>query len=174
MARRRVLWVAVAALGTLSLVALLVPAESGDTYCGTALYDTTRAEPCTGTMTMRLVIGVVALVLGLAFVLVLALGRRVGHSRVRAVSAVVLVGVAVTAALVATNRFLQPTRTEWCGSVVNRHRTYEVAIEKRCDALLAPYRNWGLVATAVSVLSLVVGGVVWRGRHQSVTGADRT
>ena len=165
---RSALWVSAATLAAAALVIALWRVESGDTYCGTALYDTVTARPCSSSLLWRRVLS--GLCAGGAVVAVFAaalVGADRVQRRLRAVS-VGLACVASAAALVAVNRLLQPTRSDYCGSVLNRHHTYDTAIEDRCNHLLAPYRATAVVALVVAVIALgwgVVLAVRSRSRH---------
>jgi len=164
MSRRLRLWLyaAAAAFTIMTLVALLWRSEAGDSYCGSVLYDTVTARPCGSTILVRRVL---SLLFGLAaigtFATAAVLGAAPGRRILRSAAAA-LVTAAAVGALMTANRLLQPTRTEWCGSVLNRHRTYEPAIEARCDDLLAPYRNTAIIVGVMALAALVAGTFLWR------------
>ncbi|MFZ9627852.1 MAG: hypothetical protein ACO3C1_00710 [Ilumatobacteraceae bacterium] len=155
-------WVAAAATFGVGLAVALTPVEKGDSYCGTALYDTVLGGQCASPLVWRRAVGL-ALGVGAAGVVTVCglsgVGRRERPARV---GAVVLVVLSVVSAVVVVNRVLQPVPSAWCGSVVNRHRTYEPALEHTCDELLAPYRSAAAWAAAVAAASLVMGVALWR------------
>lgn len=136
----------------------------GDTYCGNVFYDSNRHGACGQRLATQGFFVVLCAVLGLAALVVALLAgvsRRVVLQRVAVLGAVVL---ALTFALVAANRALEPTQDAWCGSVVNRHRTYEPTIEKRCDEILRPNTRKAVLASVGSVIA--AGGAVLMGARQ--------
>lgn len=163
------LWVAAVLSIGAGLAVALTPVDAGDTYCGTALYDTVTVAPCGTTMMWRRILA--AGLVGVALVIVVvnsAVTTDVSHRRWR-VLAGVFIALTAVAALATMNRLLQPARGEWCGSLVNRHRTYEPAIEHRCDELLASHRNGAVVAGATGILMGSLGLVFWRRGRLSET-----
>lgn len=141
---------------------LLWRSEAGDSYCGSVLYDTVTARPCGSPILVRRVL---SLLFGIAAIGTFVTASVSGAPRARRTAralACSLIVVAAAGALIAANRLLQPTHGEYCGSVVNRHRTDEPAIEARCDDLLAPYRNTAIVVGIVAAVALIGGIVLWR------------
>lgn len=150
-------------LGGTGLVVALTPVDVGDSYCGTALYDTTLAAPCTSEMILRRVIAVLCWLGALAIVALIVAREGSARRRARRLWAVGVIGLSVVGGVVMVNRLLQPVRSEWCGSVLNRHRTYEPAIEARCDHLLMPFRNAAITVGIVAAVALVMGiSLLWR------------
>lgn len=160
------LYAAAAAFTIATIVVLLWRSEAGDSYCGSVLYDTVTARPCGSPILLRRVLSLLFGIAGMAtFATASILGAARGRRALRSVASALVIAAAV-GALVVLNRLLQPTRAEWCGSVLNRHRTYEAVIESRCDELLAPYRNTAIVVGVLAVASLAAGVVLWvRSRH---------
>jgi hypothetical protein len=117
----------------------------GDTYCGRVLWDTNLGGGCHDPMVARRLI---ALILG-AFACALTLVA------LRWSIAAVLIVVAGVSCLVAVNRLFEPTVEHYCGSVLNRHRTYDAAFQAECDQLLRPHLVEGVSATAVAFCSAV-------------------
>lgn len=156
-----VLRIVALAAAIVGLVLMLTPVEVGDSYCGTVLYDTSTAEPCTTTMILRrvVVVGCAAIVIAIA---VLRAWNGERARRTYHVAATVLFFCSAIAVVVMLNRLLQPTTTEFCGSVVNRHRTYEPLIEQRCDQLLGPFRVAAAIAGVSAVGLAGFGAWIWR------------
>jgi hypothetical protein len=161
--QRRVLWpLALVGLALLAVAWILAlqPVVIGDTYCGRVLFDT---RPCGGRMaTSR----TSSLVLGCGSVAMLAVALR--HQILRAPMVAVLGLIAALLLIVAGNRLLQPVSDPWCGSVLNRHRYYDAALESRCDHVVAPYRRAGVralgggaAALALALGALVLPGTTW-------------
>jgi hypothetical protein len=167
---RTLRWVSVA-IGAVLIVTAGVLAghevnPSSDDTCGQVFYDTYRADTCSHPMAVQTgwtvtiaAAGVVALAVGM-------IGPR-GQSRRSARVVEFLLGVTAAALLlVGLNRMLQPDEAElFCGSVVNRHTTYEPVRERRCDDLLWPHRR-----AAIASFS---GGVVAAGAAVLIAGHDR-
>lgn len=125
----------------------------GDTYCGTVFYDSNRHGACGQRLATQGLFVVLATLLSLSALVVALLAgvsRRVVLQRIAVMVVVVL---ALTFALVAANRALEPTHGAWCGSVLNRHRTYEPTIEKRCDEILRPNTREAVLASIGSVIA---------------------
>ena len=156
-------WALAALLTGFGLVCAVSPIERGDSYCGTVLYDTTTAAPCSSPIEWRRILVSLCFAGAAALVLLLALSCDRARRRFR-IAGFVLLAIAFVAALVMLNRLLQPTQSEWCGSVLNRHRTYESEIESRCDHLIAAYRNEALGAGIATICSLWFGVRLWRRR----------
>lgn len=83
-------------------------------------------------------------------------------------AAFALSAVAVVFVAVGMTRLLEPTDDAWCGSVLNRHRTYEPAIDSECDSLLAPRRAEAAVPLGAAAASAGLAAVVAR-RLRSVS-----
>ncbi len=110
----------------------------GDSYCGSPFYDSYRNGACGRRLVVLGALAVTCLLLGLS---ALALAWLAGQSPVvwlRSLPVIVLGLVALGLGLVAVHSLVEPTRDRWCGSVVNRHRTYEPEIERDCDRILRP------------------------------------
>lgn len=148
-------------VATIGLAALLTSFEVGDTYCGTALYDTSAAAQCSASVSARRAVAALCAMILIGSLATGASAARAGRRFSRFV-AVVLFAISVASVLVMLNRLLQPTRTEWCGSVVNRHHTYEPVIETRCDRLLDPFLKAAIGAGTVALASLWCGISLWR------------
>lgn len=141
---------------------LLWRSEAGDSYCGSVLYDTVTARPCGSPILLRRVL---SLVFGLAAIGAFATTSISGSPRTRRTIralATLLIVLAAVGVLITANRLLQPTHGEYCGSIVNRHRTYEPAIETRCNDLLAPYRNSAIAVGVIALVALLGGIALWR------------
>lgn len=139
-------------LGALLVVAgavvALIPFETADSYCGRPLWDADRHGPCADRMWVMTVLALGFVGAG-ALVLLAVLRWRVPVLLALASLALVAVG---------TNRLFEPLG---CGSVLNRHRTYEASIERACDERLQPRRNQGVAALsaagAVAITALAIG-----------------
>lgn len=165
-----------AALGVALLGAAVWAATAhvtvGDTYCGTAFYDSTRSGAC-GTH-LRTMGGLAALfsVLGLSALVVAIVAGAPRRAKVRQVPILLAGFVALALALVGLNRVLEPTHSRFCGSVVNRHRTYDAAIERQCDAALRPHVRAAQVAFAGAAGSAALAAVLLvRQRRQLLPAA---
>lgn len=159
-----------AASGVLAIIAVLVllwRAEGGDSACGSALYDTVSSGPCSSPITLRRVLAVIASVLSVSCLATAALPGVRSRVRLLRIAALELLVSSAVGLLVTANRLLQPTRAEYCGSVVNRHHTYDAAIESRCNELLAPLRNTAITVGALSLIALLAGVLVWRRSRRS-------
>ncbi|MCA1675694.1 MAG: hypothetical protein LC799_27125, partial [Actinobacteria bacterium] len=150
-------------LGALLVVAggavALIPFETADSYCGRPLWDADRYGACADRMWVMtgLALGLVgsgALVLLAAF-----------HWRVPALLAVASFALVA----VGTNRLFEPLG---CGSVLNRHRTYEASLERACDQRLRPFRNQGVAA--LSAAGALAIGAVAIGVRRRAGGQRRT
>ena len=153
-------WVLAVIFAVIGLLALMIPVEVGDSYCGAVLYDTSTSEPCTSAMQWRRVVVIIS---GLVLVSIVLRQAWVGSTgrRFSRVAACIFLAISLVAFLVTLNRLLQPIQSEWCGSVVNRHRTYEAALERRCDDLLAPYWRAAIGAGIVGMVSVFLGIRLW-------------
>ena len=151
------------------LVTAFTSVETGDTYCGTALYDTSTFGDCGSAIALRRIVaaGCALAALGIVAWRTGAFDRSRRSVRLAALGLFV---VSAVAALVVVNRLLQPTGTAWCGSVLNRHHTYDAAIESRCDDLLAPLRNTAAVAGVVAAASLWGAIRLWRSALRDAMG----
>lgn len=149
-------WVAAAlALLAAACVLLVQKIETFDSYCGSVLYDTNMSAPCDGEMSWRRIVVGILFVAGTAILGAALIVGRTGQTRRYSVATAVGVAVFFVGLVMATNRFLQPAE-EWCGSVVNRHRTYERMHESMCDDHLRPHLLAGLAWTWVSLCGLAV------------------
>lgn len=155
----RVWWAIVSVGLTAAAIVLAVQkVETYDSYCGSVLYDTQMMSPCGDQMWWRRTAVAVLSVLAVgALVLAVSLGRETRQLRFSMVLAfslaVVFIGV-----LIAANRFLQPAE-DWCGSVMNRHRTYEPIREAHCDDRLRPHLVFGVFWMWIALCGLAAA--VW-------------
>lgn len=164
-------------MGVLLIVGLalaLVPQYVGDNYCGRLFFDSRAQAPCDSARGARALL--VALLvgpssIGLAAVMVLRTKRRLPI-------AVLIVGGAVSMCLVliGLNRLLEPTEGASCGSVVNRHRSFDSAFESACKQPIDARTRASLQAFAgAAVASVLTGGLVLfeRRRHVRVSSPSR-
>jgi hypothetical protein len=154
--RRRAAWAACAALGAIASLIALDPVLSGDNYCGRLYFDTQWNPACRTTMAIRagwfLALAGATVVLAVGLV---ASARRPGMPAVAAFAAIAVIGV-----LVGFNRLLQPlavslpVRTQFCGSVLNRHESpFDRSYNRACDDLLGPHKRAAALAFAFAALS---------------------
>lgn len=141
-----------------AIILMVGKVETSDSYCGSVLYDTQMALPCGDQMRWRRVV-VVLLVAVAIGTLVLALVRG-DDVRRRRVSLVIVLAITVMflGVLLAANRLLQPAE-DWCGSVLNRHRTYEPMREARCTDRLRPHLVFGIFWLWIALCGLTAA--VW-------------
>lgn len=154
--RSLLLVVALLLIGGGSLISL-VPFNVSDTSCGQVAWDASRDGVCADEMSARTVAAVVLLGLG-----ALALGAFF-----RWHLPALMVAAALALAALGMNRLLEPTDARQCGSVLNRHRTYEAQHEAACDALLAPQRDRGAVALFSAGAIALIAAATARRRNQA-------
>jgi len=151
-----------AATGTLllALAAWLAGnhATVGDTYCGSPFYDSYRNGRCGDRLAVLGTLAVTCLVVGLSALVLAWLGGQSSTAWLRTLPVIVLGLLALSLGLVAVHSMVDPTRHRWCGSVVNRHRTYEPDIERDCDRILRP--NVKTAAGAGLGASLATGAAI--------------
>lgn len=141
-----------------AVVLLFQKVETFDSYCGSVLYDTQSGSPCGDEMRWRRVAVVALLVVAIvAMVLAVSLGRSDGQRRLSWVLALAL-SLGFLGVLLATNRLLQPAE-DWCGSVLNRHRTYEPMREAHCDDRLRAHLIFGIFWMWIALCGLTAA--VW-------------
>jgi len=158
-ARRRVRTASTgAALLGIGAVAAGAHLVVGDTYCGTVFYDSNRHGACGDRLATQATVVALLGFLGLAAIAVAALSNVPRSVVLRRIGMLALSVIAAGLALVAANRALEPSDEAYCGSVLNRHRTYEAAFEQRCDDVLRPAAEAALLAAIVS--AMVAGGAV--------------
>lgn len=157
-ARRRSI---AAATGALFLVAAAWLAGShsvvGDSYCGSAFYDSYRNGACGRRLALLGTLALLSLIVGISALVLAWLAGRPPGDRLRALPVIVLGLVALGLGLVAAHNLLEPSRQRWCGSVVNRHRTYEPVIERECDRILRPNARAALLASLGSAVAIGAG-----------------
>lgn len=148
-------WWLFVSLGSVAAATVLLvqKVETYDSYCGSVLYDTQMSSPCGDEMRWRRLVVVVLMIVAIGTLFVAV---SPGHDRrERSLAWMVALGFGLTTlgSLLAANRLLQPAG-EWCGSLVNRHRTYEPMREARCTDRLRPHLVFGMLWIWVALCGL--------------------
>ena len=148
-------------MGVLLIVGLtlaLLPQYAGDNYCGRLFFDSRAQAPCDSARRARallvaLLVGPSSVGLAAAFVL---------GARRRLPMAVLLVGgvVSMCLVLIGVNRLLEPANGAACGSVVNRHRSFDPAFEAACKQPIGARTRASLQAFAAAAVASVLTGVL--------------
>lgn len=144
--RRRRSTIVLCLLGIVGATLAVLPIYAGDNYCGRLLFDSSAQPSCKRALGARTVI--VAGIMGPSLAgLVVEVMRK---SNQRLPVGFLLAGCVITVTLVVIglNRLLEPTDGLFCGSVLNRHRSFDSAVRAACEGPIAARTRSALLAFA--------------------------